>query len=347
MSSLGIKTLDPSQYREWNAFVDKSPQGDVFCYSWWLEAITSSHFKILAITERNEIVAGIPIAFDAENRINEPPLTRTLGVLYKSQNHLSLHKQVSNQRKWLCSLLEQLPMDDFVQFCTHHNFTDWLPFKWNGYKQTTKYTYIFHYQDKTINDLWKSLSMGRKGSINRAVRNGIRTEHSDDFDQLYKFVSLSYERQDLKFRIPYDDLKKLDNAIKKNGNRLILKAIDSSNQVHALVYVAFNSRSAYNLLSGSDAQFRKMGGHTLVLWEALKFFRDKVEYFNFGGSDIKQIEEHVRGFGGVLTPYFHIFNEKLMWKRTDIRYHIGEILFHINEIWKNLKNKLFKILLRK
>ena len=88
MSNLSIKTLESGRYNEWNTFVDKSPQGDVFCYSWWLEAITKSHFKILVITEKDEIVAGIPLAYDAQNKVNEPPLTRTLGVLYKPQEHL-------------------------------------------------------------------------------------------------------------------------------------------------------------------------------------------------------------------------------------------------------------------
>ena len=347
MSNPSVKTLESERYNEWDIFVDQSPQGDVFCYSWWLEAITKSHFKILVITEKDEIVAGIPLAYDADNKVNEPPLTRTLGVLYKPQKHLSVHKQVSNQRKWLCALLDHLPLDDFVQMCTHHSFTDWLPFRWKGFNQTTRYTYLIHYNDKTLSDLWKNLSMGRKGSINRAVKNCIRIEESDDFELLYKFESLSYERQGLMFRIPYNDLKLLDDAIKKNGNRLILKAIDNLNQVHALIYVAFNAKSAYYLLSGSDAKYRKLGGHTLVVWEGLKYFKDKVEYFNFGGSDIKQIEEHVRGFGGVLTPYFHIYNESLMWKRTDLRYHLKETLFHLLEIWKIVKNKLLKFFRQK
>jgi len=347
MSKLNVKILESVRYNEWNAFVEQSPQGDVFCYSWWLDATTKSHFKILVIIEKDEIVAGIPLAYDAQNKVNEPPLTRTLGVLYKPQGNLPEHDRLTNQRKWLSALLEHLPLDDFVQMCMHHSFTDWLPFRWKGFKQTTRYTYLIHYQNKSVDDLRQNLNRGRKNIINRAKKNNIRVEETDDFALLYHFECLSYERQGMKFRIPFDDLKPLDDAIKKNGNRLILKAIDSSDQVHALIYVAFNAKSAYYLLSGSDPKYRKMGGHTLVLWEALKFFRDKAEYFNFGGSDIKQIEEHVSGFGGVMTPYYHVYNESLMWKRTDIRYHLKETSFHLNEIWKILKIKSVKLFRQK
>lgn len=342
MNNMSIKTLEPKYYSQWNAFVDCSPQGDVFCYSWWLEAITKSHFRILVIFDKDEIVAGIPIAYDSQNKVNEPPLTRTLGVLYKPQENLSEHRQISNQRKWLTLLLEQLPLDDFVQMCMHHNFNDWLPFRWRGFKQTTRYTYIINYHNKTLNELWEKLNRGRKESINRALNNGIIMEQTDDFDLLYEYENMSYERQGLKFRIPYEDLKSLDDAIKKNGNRVIFRTIDKSNQVHAMLYVAYSSKSAYALLSGSDAKLRKLGGHTLVMWEAIRFFRDKTGYFNFGGSDIERIEKHLRGFGGYITPYFHIYNEKFAGKGNDLCSHFCQIWFHLNEVKKIVLNKLLK-----
>jgi hypothetical protein len=179
--------------------------------------------------------------------------------------------------------------------------------------------------------------------INKAIKTGIRVEATDDFNLLYQFVTLTYQRQGINFKVPYDDLKSLDNESNKMGHRLILKAVDNSNQVHAVIYLAFTNKSAYYLLSGSDPKLRKLGGHTLVMWEAIKYFKDKVDYFNFGGSDIQRIEEHVRGFGGSMTPYFHIYNENLMWKRTDIWYHMDETFFHIFEILKIVRNKFHKI----
>jgi lipid II:glycine glycyltransferase (peptidoglycan interpeptide bridge formation enzyme) len=342
-----VTVLNPSQYSKWDTFVDQSSQGDVFCYTWWLDAITKSNFQILAIIENDEISAGIPLAYDAQNKVNEPPVTRTLGVLYKPQSHLSVYKQISNQRKWLTVLLEQLLLDDFVQMCLHHNFTDWLPFKWKGFKQTTRYTYIINYEKRTINDLWNKVEPETKRIIRRAGEYGLRTEITDDFELVYQYESMSYERQGLTFRIPYGDLKILDETIKKRGNRVIFNTLDNEDKVHAVLYLAFNHRSVYALLSGSDANLRKLGGHTLVMWEAVKYFSDKVKYFNFGGSDIQPIESHLKGFGGTITPYFHIYNEKLIWKRNDIRHHLNEITFHIKEVYKIVKNKILKTVRRK
>ncbi len=335
---LKIEILNPALYSAWNNFVDSSPQGDVFCYSWWLDAITKSRFRIYAAFEKEEIVAGIPLAFDQYNKFNEPPLTRTLGVLYKPQSNLTEHKKVSDQRKWLTALLEYIPLDDFVQMCTHHNFTDWLPFRWKGLKQTTRYTYLIDYKNKSIDELRKNLNRGRRNIINRAEKNKIRVEESDDFELLYHFAELSYKRQGLKLKAHFADLKILDEAIKRNGHRLILKAVDSFERVHAVLYFAFNNRSAYYLLSGSDANYRESGGPSLGLWEAVKYFCGKVEYLNFGGSEIKPIEEHIRDFGGILTPYFHIYNDRLL-HRTDIRYHIKKTVFHLGSLFKAFKTR--------
>ncbi len=92
----------------------------------------------------------------------------------------------------------------------------------------------------------------------------------------------------------------------------------------------------------NHAKYRHLGGHTLVMWEAIKFFSDKVRYFNFCGSDIEPIEEHIATFGGTLTPYLHIFNDRLMWKESGIRHHLSEVSFHLHEAWKTAKKKFLK-----
>ncbi len=337
---MGVEFLEPDQYNKWDKFVDISPQGAIFCYSWWLEAITKSNFKIVACIENGKIVAGMPLAFDANNKVNLPPLTRTLGALYCENEYKTIRKQISTERKWLSELLKNLPLEDFVQTCMHHNFTDWLPFRWNGFRQTTRYTYIINYNGKSTEDLWLNLELETRRVIRKATESGIKVETSDDFDLVYQNETMSFKRQGLDFRIPYSDLKLLDKAINQRASRTIFKATDANDNVQAALYVASNKKSAYALLSGSDPDLRKLGGHTLIMWEAIKYFSDKVGYFNFGGSDIEPIESHLRGFGGTLTPYFHIFNENLMLERIGLKYHLRELLFHLKAILKTIYNKM-------
>ncbi|MGE5457506.1 MAG: GNAT family N-acetyltransferase, partial [Methanococcaceae archaeon] len=194
------------------------------------------------------------------------------------------------------------------------------------------YTYILKYSGRNLSDLTNNLESGCRNVINRAQKYNLFVEESSDFAEFYQLVSLTYSRQGLKFRVPFEQLKRLDDSIKSHGNRLILKAKDTDGHVHAGIYIAYNKRSAFFLLSGADPEYRRIGGHTLVFWEAIKFFQDKVEYCNFGGSDIQRIESHLRCFGGELTPYFHIYNEHAIEK--GIRHHLKELSFHINGLLK-------------
>ena len=342
-SNLQAITLSPEHYDLWDKFVDDSPQGDVFCYSWWLKAITKSNFKILAILNCNEIQAGIPLAFDENGKINEPPLTRTLGPLYKNIGDISEYSQLMLNRKWLNILLKQITLDEVVQFCTHQNFRDWLPFRWKGFKQMTRYTYLVYYQNQTEEDLWNRLIKNRKWEIIKARKNGLYVEITDDIELFYHLVEMSYERQGLKFGFKFDDFKRLDDEIHKRDKRRIFLALDKNNRPLAAIYIAFNRKSAYYLLSGSDTETRHLGGHTLAWWESLKYFRTRTDYSNFGGSDIRRIEKYLRGFGGTLTHYFHIFTEQPIIKevplikevpvqlpllRDDWKYHVRQILHH-------------------
>lgn len=322
-------------------FVDESLQGDIFCYSWWLNAVTRGDFVILAVREHQRIVAGIALPFHSTGRINEPYLTRTLGVLYRNNSHLSPRKRQSVERKWLLALLDHFSPDQFVQMCMSHNFIDWLPFRWRGFQQTTRYTYLIDFLQSTPDSLWRNISETLRNKIRKAIRNRITIEESDDIELVHRYSSLSHERQGLTFRYPLRDLALLDAAVKDHGHRKIFKAVDSQDRIHAVSYAVFRPQSAYNLLSGGDPELRHEGGHTLLLWHTIKHFSQRVSLLNFGGSDLEGIEAHIRHFGGTLTPYFHIFNEGLLHKPEGIRYHGRQIIHHCGELLKALRARLF------
>lgn len=335
-----VVKLGCEYFAAWDKFVDESPQGDIFCYSWWLDAITNSHFEILAIIENGNIVAGMPLAYDRQNKINEPPFTRTLGLLFRHNQELNQRRRASIERKWSNSLLEKIDIKNLRQLCTHHNFYDWLPFKWKGLSQTTRYTYLIDYQEKNFTEIQKALSRGKKSAINKALRSGLKVQESDEFDLFYKYSDLTYRRQGKRMNTSYSVFKTLDDSIKKNGHRLILKAVDQKNNIHSISYFAYNKNSAYYLISGKNHEFSESAGLTLILWESIIYFSTRVQYFNFGGSDIQRIEKYLRGFGGTITPYFHIYNARLLHE-YDIKYSLNQASFHLINSFKAVLTKMF------
>lgn len=336
-----VTFLQAEDFPEWDRFVDESPQGDVFCYAWWLETVTKGDFKILAARDGRGIVAGMPLPFHSTGRINEPFLTRTLGVLYRDSTLLPPRNRLSRERKCLVALLDHVPLDQFVQFCMSHNVTDWLPFRWRGFRQTTRYTYLIDYAGTTPDSLWNNVASTCRAIIRNAVRNGIVIEESDDIELVHRYSRLTFQRQGLTFRYPLQDLALLDDAIQSHGCRRIFKAVDPRGRIHAVFYAVFRPQSAYCLLSGGDPELRNLGGHTLLFWHVVTYFRERVSLLNFGGSDLENIEAHIRHFGGTPTPYFHIFNEDLMNEGGGIRFHGKRIIFHSKGLFHALRRRVF------
>jgi hypothetical protein len=335
--------LQTTEYDEWNRFVDESPQGDVFCCSWWLEAVTKGDFQIIAARENKRIVAGFILPFYSTGRINEPFLTRTTGVLYRKPGDESLRGRLSMERRWLTALLGHVDKDSFVQTCMHHNFKDWLPFRWQGYEQRTRYTYLLDYTHTSTDAIMANISRKQRAMVQKALRNKLTVEEGDDMASVYNFSCASFARQGRKFPYSLNDLQRLDDALRKRGQRVIFKVLDADGSVHAVNYVVYNQKSAYHLLIGGDARARLTGGHALLLLHTIKYFSDKVEIFNFGGSDIQGIEEHIRTFGGIQAQYFHIYNDDLMrYSQQCLRDHSARILYHGKEIFRDLRKRSTK-----
>ena len=339
MGKIEVEFLSPDEYPLWDRFVDRSPQGAVFCYSWWLQTVTDDDFAILVAKEEKILAAGFILPFWYGGRVDEPYLTRSLGVLYPDLSRLSRIKQANRKRKYLNALLDRVPLERVAQFCTHRTFSDWTPFRWKGFKQTTRYTYTLNFRKHSLNGIYENIHKDHKSTFRKAYRNRIEVELSDDIEMLHRLNCLTFERQSLSFPYSIDSLKKLDLALKSKNKRAMFKAIDHRQRVHAMFYVAFHRRCAFALLSASDPDLRRLGGHTLIVWNAIRYFYGKTELFDFCGSDLIRIEQHIARFGGKQERYFHIYNENLCRSSGNAAYHFKKLLHHAKEIAKIASNK--------
>lgn len=73
-----VRYLLEDDYETWNHFVEQSPQGFIWDYSWWLEIVTDGDYKICALfDDDNLIVAGISLPFFSTGTIRQPLLTQS------------------------------------------------------------------------------------------------------------------------------------------------------------------------------------------------------------------------------------------------------------------------------
>lgn len=297
--------------------IQETPTQDpcIFHQPWWLEAVAPGRWRILKVEKGGQIFASMPLVTQKKfgiKLVNMPPLTQHLGPWIKPlpgkyASQLSKEKELMNQ------LIDQIPGHDLFRQRFSPEITNWLPFYWNGFEQTTRYTYRL----EDISDpetVWD----GMKGNIRREIkkaRNEVQIQQSEDAETMWKLYRMNFERKDESVSIDLKSFLRLDEACKEHQSRQIFLAVDDQGNPHAGLYLVWDEQTAYYLMGGADPQYRTSGAASLLMFEAVKFASDKSQSFDFEGSMIESVERFFRGFGGRQQRFFEItrFSKKVDW----------------------------------
>lgn len=311
-----IKHLDESEYALWDKFVDDSPQGFIFDYSWWIDILTKGDFRICALFDDDHfIVAGIVLPFYKKGIIHMPILTQSLGILFEDmskRNNMRLQKQMTTQKEYTNTIWGFIEGDiKSINLQFNYNYDYWSPLFWKGCQQTTRYTYIIDYSGYVPEEEFKRFSKGHKWILNKVEKKSdLKVVETDNVDEYLNESIKTYERQGTK-RIYSDEIvKKLYKELKQRGMAKIFKCVDPEGRIHGITFFIYNKKEAYYWLGASDADLRESGGHTYLVWFAIQYFADKVNIFNFGGSMIEAVERNFKNFSSIPKAYYVITYDK-------------------------------------
>lgn len=311
-----VKYLEGKEYQQWDEFVNKSPQGFIFDYSWWVDILTNGDFRICVLTDDdNIIVAGVVLPFINKRKVYMPLLTQSMGILFEDfshQNNIRLQKEMTKQKEYTKAIWEFIEKDinSFkMQFNYHYDY--WSPLYWKGCTQTTKYTYVINYSDYIPEEEFKRFSKGHKWILNRAEKKSdLKVVETEDVGEYLRESLKTYERQGTKRAYSDKMVKSLCEQLKSRDMLKMFKCIDSKGQIHGIAIFIYDRREVYYWLGASDAELRESGGHTYLVWHAIQYFADKVGTFNFGGSMIEAVEKNFRNFSSVPKSYYLITYDK-------------------------------------
>jgi len=279
----------------------------LFSRDWWLDTVCGEDkWDVLWIEDKGQVQATFPFYIPHKGVISIPPFTQTMGPWFAPVAEDTKYTSKLSHRQALCQIfIEKLkPYPHFLQYF-HYEVTDWLPFYWNGYKQTTRYTYLLNNLNEP-DKIWEEMSRHTRRNITKAkekyqilVKKGIPVE---------EFISVfrkTFERQGLSPR----NEKALINIIHRCREREqgdLWGGYDPEGHLHSAIFVAWQESSAYYIAGGGDPAYRNSGAHSLLMWEAIQFTAGKSEKFDFEGSMLPGVERFFREFGAVQTPYFAI-----------------------------------------
>lgn len=294
------------RYRE---LCDTERSVSLFSQAWWLDALAGeSHWDVALIENGGQIVAAMPYVIRHRMGrvvLGHPPLTQTLGPWLRQMGGKQATR-LSRQKGLLQQLIDALPHYAHLSMDWHHSQTNWLPFYWAGFSQTTRYTYRL----PDLSDekkLWSGLRENIKTDIRKAQnRFDVRVRTDLGVNEFLKLSELTFARQSMDMPESPAVIDSLDDACQKRSARQIFIAEDAEGKRHAGVYIVWDSNSAYYLMGGGNPALRNSGATSLCMWEAIKFASTVTNSFDFEGSMIESIERFFRAFGAEQTPYFSI-----------------------------------------
>ena len=295
------------EYRDYVATLD----GDlpIFHEPWWLDATCGDSGWDVALAKKDSAIqATLPYQRLSARGIKfqvQPALTPFLGP-HIPRGQGSHTAELSRQKDLMTALIDDRPDNfNYVQNWSPE-LTNWLPFYWRGFQQTTQYTYQLT-DLSNEDDLWANL----RGSIRREIRKATEREglvvRSDvPLEQFLALNTLSFERQGL--RRPYGDdyVERIDQACAERGRRRIFLAEDSTGRPHAAAYLVWDAHRAYYLMGGGDPEVRTSGAASLCMWDAIRFAATVTGSFDFEGSMLEPVERFFRAFGAEQVPYFAV-----------------------------------------
>jgi len=303
----------------------------IFSKDWWLDAVCGKeNWNVVLVEKDGQIIASMPYYIVKRRMmriITMPQLTQTIGPWIKYPANQKYSKRITFEKKIFTELINKIPKHASFNQNFHYSITNWLPFYWQGFKQTTRYTYVIALTD--LDRIFADFSREKRRNIKKAkdiveIRNDLSSE------RFYQNHVLTLSKQSTKILYSFELFFKIYNACHINHACKIFYAVDKYDNLHSAIFTVSDKQSAYDLISTIDPDFRNSGSASLLVWEALKHYADRTKKFDFEGSMIECVENSFRAFGARQMPYFQVskINSPFLKISRDIR-SWGEMLRYL------------------
>lgn len=283
---------------------------------WYLDAVCDEgDWDVLLVDKSGSIVAAWPLFLKKKWRwqyVAMPQMTRMLGPYLLPEYRTARHEV-----DILETLLELMP-PDLAAFEQDFNYTatNWLPMYWQGFRQTTRYSYTLDISD--LAKTWNNIKPRYRNQRINQAKQQVHVSTGCPLLELNRLQQLSFDRQGAEVPLSLDRIRRLDKALALQGQREIFWATDlKTGATHSVGYLAWDAHSAYYLMSGDDPQLRNSGAGIFLTWEIIRYASEVLHLptFDFCGSMIRPIERVRRQFGAEPKPYFRVQKEwSLLWR---------------------------------
>jgi len=317
---------------EWNRFVEASPQGTLFSKSWWLEAATGGDFQTLVVRDAVGIAGGMPLVQRrvlGRTLVGCPPHTFITGPMLREREDLKTYEsRLTWEMEVLAALVSAIPPVHAFECVCHPALTNWLPFYWQGFSQSTAYTYVIE-RIEDVDRVIADMAHSKRKNLKRAQAQ-VKVVENLSADEFYDHHSRSLTKEGKVITYTRNHLRAIFGASTSLRAGKTWYAVDGQGAIHAAIFVVFDAKSAFYLVSSIDPDHRNSGSATLLVLEAIRHVSQFTNRFDLEGSMIPGVEQSFRRLGARQTPY------SVITRGSNLRLRFSRLLERISR-WAGLK----------
>jgi len=229
-----------------------------------------------------------------------PTMTFYSGIYLFYDKDSTQSKKISFENKICKTLISQLPKHHFYYQQFHYSFTNWSALFWNGYKQTTRYTYIINSSSQPLNLETIKPSL-RRNIVNAST---VCEVTKTGFDTFWIALEACYKSRNIPFS--KEVMLRLNNDLADEEScSFYLCKEKSTGEVLAGSLIVQDRLSSYYVAGFYNPERKDVSGISYLLWHHINN-NDRL-IFDFEGSMIQNIEFFFRGFGATLTTHSRIW----------------------------------------
>jgi len=286
-------------------FCQQNKELPIFFQDWFLDAVCAEGTWEAAIVQKNKQVVGVlPYYLKKKGPfqyITMPPLTKMMGPYLTEP-----YRKEPQFTKICTALIDQLPKVAYYEQQFSYHITNWLPFHWKSFQQTTRYSYLLNLTD--LEQVYANFSSDYRNNKLKKANQLVSVIRDLPLKDLYAVNKMSFDRQGIAIPYSFTFLEQLDKVLGEHQAKTSFFAMDAQEQIHAVAYLIWDKERAYYLLAGDDPLLRKSGASILLVWKMIQFAKEEVgvNSFDFQGSMLPSIARVRRQFGAEQKSYFLI-----------------------------------------
>jgi len=314
--SYKFEKLEPSQYTEWDHYVESNNLGTVFHKTAWL-LLLGGEMEVYITRIDSQIFGGVALVTTKKNGVQGyhiPPYTPYFSPLFGNTQLRSHH--VKEEYQFISDLLKFIPRKGHIDFKFPPNNKIILPYHWNGYQSEIRLTHVIH---NDITSYLRCLNKNKFREIkkleNMEDTQEIRVDSKIQPDSFLEILNQTGNRNEI--NVQEDVIRR----ILQTGNDEIFKTIAIYTPEFGYLSVGifpYDKHTVYNLVNASTTIEHPILKtiNLYLVYKAIQFALTTNRAFDFEGSMLPGVEAFFRLMGGTPEP-IHRFQ-----KSPSIRYSL-------------------------